>query len=76
MQTPRNPSHGEYLAQTKGYEDCGWQMKGINHPKTVACKAAGHKMRSIDNSLYQYRGTDRVYICDKCKIFRHIDSSD
>jgi len=76
MNTPRNPNYGKYNNQTIGYEDCGWQMDGINHPKAVACKALGHKMREIDNSLYQYRGTDHVYICDKCKILHHIDSSD
>ena len=76
MQTPRNPNHGKYREQTKGYEDLGWQMEGINHPKNVACKAAGHKQMAIDNSIHQYRGTDRIYFCDECKILRHIDSSD
>ena len=76
MQTPRNPNHDKYLEQTKGYTDCGWQTEGMNHPKVVACKALGHKMRGMNNSLYQFHGDDQVYICDECKILHHIDSSD
>ena len=60
MVTSKNPNHGKYLEQTKGYEDCGWQMDGIKHPKTQACIMLGHKMREVETSMYLNRGTDHV----------------
>jgi len=75
MSTALNPKH-QHNFKIEGYQDLGWQEQGRAHPKAKACKALGHKMRFVDNSLYLRRGTDDIYICDECKIYHHIDSSD
>ena len=74
MRFQRNPKGGTFVLPA-GYRDLGWQLMPDN-PDLVACRAAGHKTREFDNSLYLYRGTDHVYICDDCKTVYHIDSSD
>ena len=73
MRRERNPNAGKFVLP-KGYTDVGWQMKGIK--ATEACRAANHKTREFDNSLFRYRCTDVVTICDECKTVRHTDMSD
>ena len=50
-----------------GYED---------QPEYENCNKLGHQTRRIDNSLFQFRGTDNIVICDECKIYSHYDCSD
>ena len=69
-----NPNHVSHFA-IAGYKDLGWQLSP-DTPELVACRAAGHTRRSVDNSLYMYRGTDTIYICDRCKNLHHVDCSD
>lgn len=74
MKTTRNPNHvGNF--SIAGYADLGWQLMP-DHPELSRCKSAGHTRRRHDNSLYLYRATDQIYICDECKNYYHIDSSD
>ena len=70
----RNPSHNKFI-KPKGYKDLGWQLEP-DQPDWAACRKAGHKTRSFDNSMFQNRGTDVITICDKCKYVFHTDSSD
>lgn len=54
---------------TVQYQDMGWLNNGVKsceHP---------HK-NSVDNSLFENRGTDIIYICDTCGMFWHVDMSD
>lgn len=73
MRAQRNPNHVDCFS-IPGYADLGWQLSDT--PELKACAAAGHLRRRVDNSLYMYRATDMIYICDECKNFFHIDSSD
>ena len=50
------------------YEDKGWLNSGI--------KPCNHKKDTIDNSLYENRATDIIYICHECKASWHVDMSD
>lgn len=75
MRTQLNPNHVRNF-RIAGYTDLGWQLHSGNSLEVKACKDAGHKRRGHDNSLYLFRGTDHIYICDECKNFYHIDSSD
>jgi len=59
-----------------GYADLGWQLDPRTNPELLKCKAAGHKTREHDNSMYRFRATDIVRICDECKHIHHIDMSD
>ena len=47
-----------------------------DYPEYGKCQRLRHQHREIDNSLYKYRGTDNVVICDICKIYWHYDCSD
>ena len=79
MKFPRNPNHkspftyskkvqkGDVLVKIE-YEDGGWLNGGA--------KTCDHKLEEVDNSMYQYRGTDVIYICHYCKKFWHVDMSD
>jgi hypothetical protein len=58
-----------------GYRDIGWQV-GLENPDKKKCYEAKHQLREFDNSLYLYRCTDVVKICDICKIVDHTDMSD
>lgn len=79
MNTQRNPNHVDRFA-ILGYTDLGWANGwGWNEkePEAVTtCQAAKHRKREVDNALYLFRGTDTIYICDECKTFFHVDSSD
>ena len=57
-----------------GYTDLGWYQ--YKHPKRVACLEAQHKSHEFDNSLYRFRCTDVITICDECKYVFHVDMSD
>ena len=46
----------------------GWKVKEIYDNKL--------KVREFDNSLYKYRCTDVVKICDEKKVVWYIDMSD
>ncbi len=74
IKTPRNPNHGMFV-KPEGYKDLGWQVSRENELLN-ACVEAGHKRRQFDNSLYLFRGTEHIHICDECKFIYHIDSSD
>ena len=74
MRAERNPNADKFMQPT-GYTNLGWQLMG-NDTRLAACRAAGHKTREFDNSLYRYRCTDVVTICDECKHVYHTDMSD
>jgi ribosomal protein L37AE/L43A len=60
-----------------GYTDYGFINFMKEYPeKLQQCIKSKHICRYIDNSLFQNRGTDNIYICDKCKIIYHVDCSD
>jgi len=75
MRTERNPNANKFKL-LEGYRDLGWQLHSGNCKEIKECHEKGHKRREFDNSLYRYRCTDVVYICDECKIIWHIDMSD
>jgi hypothetical protein len=76
----RNPDHGKFV-KPEGYTDIGWQMND-NVEAYKKCRDLGHNdyraghRRKYDNSLYRYRATDIITICDTCKIIWHTDMSD
>jgi len=70
----RNPDHVHQF-YIPGYKDLGWQKNG-DEPELIACREAGHKTREHDNSLFRYRATDVITICDECKHLYHTDMSD
>jgi len=74
MSAQRNPNHGKFQ-KPEGYHDIGWQMTFTN-PDFTKCIEAKHHRREFDNSLYQYRASDVITICDECKIVWHTDMSD
>ena len=74
MKRDRNPNGGKF-SLPKGYADLGWQLS-LGNENTKRCKDLGHKRRTFDNSLYLYRRTDVIYICDECKNVHHVDMSD
>lgn len=71
----RNPDANKFVAPA-GYENIGWQMTMEGNEKFKHCVEAKHKRREFDNSLYMYRCTDLVTLCDECKIIYHTDMSD
>lgn len=81
MALQKNPNAGKWKLPD-GYKDLGWQLHSGNSPELKSCyKELGHSQKSgerreFDNSLYLYRCTDVVYICDICKIVHHVDMSD
>jgi hypothetical protein len=63
--------------QIEGYKDHGTNPDFESNEKLRECIIVQqHQTRSHDNSLFLFRGTDNIYICDVCKHFYHIDSSD
>ena len=73
----RNPK-GETFQRPAGYTDLGWQLC-TEHPAwpvVQACKEAGHKRKEFDNSLFRFRCTDVITICDECRYIYHTDMSD
>ena len=82
MALQRNSKHGTWQLPN-GYKDLGWQRHSENCEEIANCIKLGrhnHKnekhWREFDNSLYQGRATEIIYICDECKIVWHIDMSD
>jgi hypothetical protein len=75
MKLQRNPK-SETWQLPQGYKDLGWQLHSDNSKEIKKCMEAGHKIREFDNSLYLYRCTNVIKICDECKIVWHIDMSD
>lgn len=71
----RNPNANKFICPN-GYIDLGWQLHCGNSEQVKHCKHAGHKTREFDNSLYRFRCTDVITICDECKTVRHTDMSD
>ena len=59
--------HGNTL--TVNYKDEGWLNGGAE-----LCKHSDKE--EYDNSYYQARGTDFIYICHICQSFWHVDMSD
>lgn len=81
MAYERNPDAGKFQLP-KGYKDLGWQVTRANEQLNQCCEK-GHNdrrnekhWREFDNSLYKFRCTDVVTICDECKIVFHTDMSD
>lgn len=74
MRLERNPKANTFVMPA-GYTDLGWQIPA-DHPQTTACRAAKHATKEFDNSLYRYRCTDVITICDDCKYVHHTDMSD
>jgi hypothetical protein len=70
----RNPQYDKFLMPS-GYADLGWQLSN-DHPAEITCRAAGHKIREFDNSMFKFRCTDVITICDECKYVHHTDMSD
>jgi len=58
------------------YIDLGWQLHSSTSKELKHCEDQGHQRREYDNSIYCNRGTNIIYICDKCLNFFHIDMSD
>lgn len=82
IMTQRNPNAGKWKLP-EGYKDLGWQLNPDQNEPLKQCIKLGHNnhmnnphWREFDNSLYQYRCTDVVSICDECKIVWHTDMSD
>lgn len=70
----RNPNANKFVMPS-GYTDLGWQVTASNCEKAAECQAAKHKTKEFDNSLYRFRCTDVITICDTCKTVYHIDMS-
>lgn len=71
----RNPKAGTYI-KPSDYIDLGWQLHTGNSVEVKKCHDLSHKRAEFDNSLFLYRCTDVIYICDICKNIYHIDMSD
>lgn len=74
MRAERNPNCDKFV-KPDGYTDLGWQIDP-NRPERVACRNAKHRTREFDNSLFKFRCTDVITICDECKHVYHTDMSD
>lgn len=75
MATERNPKHGKF-EKPEGYNDLGWQLHSGNSEEVKRHIDEKHQSREYDNSLYMYRCTDVITICDQCKAIWHTDMSD
>ena len=75
MRLEKNPNAGKFVLPD-GYTDLGYQVSSRNNTTVAACRAAEHITREFDNSLYRYRCTDVITLCDECKTIRHTDMSD
>ena len=79
VKCPPNPNANKFILP-EGYRDIGWQVN-LNNPDKKKCYELGHTMkegeiREFDNSLFKWRCTDVIRICDICKIVDHNDMSD
>ena len=70
----RNPNANKF-AMPQGYTDLGWQVTSANCEIVAKCREDKHLTKNYDNSLYKFRGTDVITICDICKTVYHIDST-
>jgi hypothetical protein len=70
----RNPNHAKFVLPS-GYEDLGWQLSPT-HPALGECRERSHTTREFDNSMFKFRCTDVITICDSCKHIYHTDMSD
>ena len=75
MKAEHNPQANKWR-HPDGYKNLGWQRHSGNSEEISKCHKLGHNRREFDNSLYKYRCTDIINICDECKIVWHIDMSD
>ena len=64
----KNPLHGKFKLPS-GYTDGGWLNGGAE-------RCSHRPQLEYDNSFFQCRGTDIIYICDTCKTVWHVDMSD
>lgn len=71
----RNPNANKFVLP-QGYKDLGWQLHSGNSEIVKEIYDNNLKVREFDNSLYMYRCTDVVKICDEKKVVWHIDMSD
>ena len=71
----RNPTANRFVSPA-GYIDLGWQVHAGNCDKVAKCQELKHKIKEFDNSLYRFRCTDVITICDECKTVYHINMSD
>jgi hypothetical protein len=73
----KNCKHGGDM-QVDGYEDMGFINGGCvqKNIKYINCITKDHIIRTYDNSIFLWRATDEVTICDECKIYYHTDMSD
>lgn len=72
---PRNPNADKFVLPD-GYKDLGWQLHSGNSDVVKKIRDEKITVREFDNSLFQHRCTDVVYICDELKVVWHIDMSD
>jgi len=70
----RNPKANTFR-KPNGYKDLGWQLNP-DRSELVECRQQGHKTKEFDNSLFMYRCTDVITICDECQHVYHTDMSD
>lgn len=70
----RNPNAAKFV-KPDGFRDLGWQL-APSTPELVTCRTEKHRTREFDNSLFRFRCTDVVTICDDCKTVYHTDMSD
>lgn len=79
MKAERNLDCGKWKLPD-GYKDLGWQLHSGNSEEIKKCFENGHnaekKLRHFDNSLFRFKCTDYITICDECKIIWHVDMSD
>jgi len=74
VKCPPNPNAKKFVLPS-GYRDIGWQLT-LNNEDFKKCIKAKHVRKEFDNSLFQWRCTDVITICDTCKIAWHTDMSD
>ena len=71
-----NPNHGKPPIRIQDYRDLGWQLHKGNSEEILNCHVDHHPTTEFDDSVYKFRGTNIIHICDICKHFWHIDMSD
>lgn len=75
MALEKNPNAGKFILPD-GYKDLGWQLYSGNSEMVKKIFDEKIPVREFDNSLYKYRCTNVVKICDELKVVWHIDMSD
>jgi hypothetical protein len=74
MKWQPNPNYKKFIIPVE-YTDLGWQIS-LENQTYKNCYDLKHTRREFDNSMYLYRCTDVITICDECKFIFHIDMSD